>query len=94
MNALNLQAVTQPPDEANVLPALSKLMLATKDIFGGEVAIYESCDPEFPADKYIVFAAETRLRAEQIVEAETAWILALQRTIPTAGDIRLNIVLI
>lgn len=69
-------------------------MLATKDIFGGEVAIYESCDPEFPADKYVVLAAQTRLRAEQIVEAETAWIEALQRIAPTVADIRLNIELI
>ena len=62
-------------DAASVaVEMLTKLISTTCEIFGGEVSIYETCDPEFQDDKYTVLAATTALSPKEAAQAEREWV--------------------
>jgi len=70
---------------------LSRLIALTTRLFGEDVGISESFDPEFPSDKSIVFSVETRLAPQQIVRAEQEWIRGVSEIVSNWESIRLLI---
>ena len=80
-------------NESGISPErLRELIAATTRIFKVEEAgIYESCDPEYPDDKYVVLAVDTDFSPEQIVNAERAWVQEMLRIAPDWDNVRLLI---
>jgi len=70
---------------------LSKLIGETTRLFGENVRIYESRDPEFPDDANIVFRVEAPLGSSEALRAEREWAKAVYKIAPKAGMFNLVI---
>ncbi len=70
---------------------LAELISATRELFGGEVSMSESFDPEYPDDAYTVLAVETRLSPAEAVRTERVWIRRSQAIGRCLDDVRLSI---
>jgi hypothetical protein len=61
----------------------------TTDIFGKDVRVSQSYDPEFAKDKFVVLTVETELSPAEIVEAEQRWIQQVFKVNPHWEQLRL-----
>lgn len=53
---------------------LRKIIAITTEIFGEDVQVKESCDPEFPEERYVVFSVITRGDPRETVAQESEWV--------------------
>ncbi len=82
----------QNPEIANVaINILHRIVEVTTSIFGDDVKISESFDPEFPEDKNIVLSVETDWPTDRVIQAEQEWAKAIGNISPTLETIRLSI---
>jgi len=70
---------------------LAKLIGATCELFGGNVSMYESFDPEFRDDKYTVLSVTTKLNPKDAAHAEREWVRRVEAIAPSWKDLRLSI---
>jgi hypothetical protein len=86
---------TQAPVAAVVQQAaidlLSKVISLTTTLFGQEVTVHEEHDPEFPEDRYVVFAVESEMDVADLVRAEQAWVREVRAIAPNWDSLRLSI---
>lgn len=80
----NAQLREAAADEAvRILRALVEVTCA---VFRSEASVFEDFDPEFPDDKFTVFAVDTPLSPQEIVAAEQTWIQTLRLIAPCNWD--------
>ncbi len=77
--------------ERMAFEALRKIIAATTEIFGEDVHVKESCDPEFPEEKYVVFSVSARGNAREIVAQEAEWVRRVRDVAPAWDAFRLSI---
>jgi hypothetical protein len=80
-----------PNDAEHKKEKLGELIAATAELFGGDVSVYESFDPEYPDDVYTVLAVRTRLAPAEAVRTERDWIRRSQAIGRCLDDVRLSI---
>lgn len=68
---------------------LAKLVSKTTELFGANIRTYESCDPEFPEDCYLVFAVKSDMEPSDVVRAQGEWRKALSTIAPGCNSFRL-----
>ena len=88
---VRIMAVDLDDAAAVAVEMLAKLISTTCELFGGEVSVYESCDPEFRDDKYTVLAVTTRLSPKDAVQAERQWVRRVEAIAPAWKELRLSI---
>jgi hypothetical protein len=71
--------------------AVLQIAELTRALFGGVVTVDKSCDPEYTADEYLVFAADTGLQPGEIVRAESEWVCRVEAIAPGCDMLRLSI---
>jgi hypothetical protein len=62
----------------------------TQRMFGA-TTIEETCDPEFPDDRYVVLTVQSELDPKAVVAQEKRWITELYRIATSVDGIRLLI---
>ena len=60
--------------EFAALETLRKIISVTTEIFGDDVQVKETCEPEFPDERYVVFSVATRGNPREVVAQEAEWI--------------------
>jgi hypothetical protein len=70
---------------------ITDIVRVTTKLFGEDVRVYESCDPEFPAHKWVVFAVEPIMEISELLRAEREWVRAMAQIAPECDMARLLI---
>ena len=70
---------------------ITEIVRVTTRLFGEDVRVYESCDPEFPQDKWVVFAVEPTMEISELLRAEREWVRAMAQIAPECDMARLLI---
>jgi hypothetical protein len=93
MSEVSMQAVTEVRAEAEqkAFDSYGKIIGITTDIFGEDVRIKESYDPEFPAEKYIVLVVEATGGNDVLLRMESEWIRRVAQVTLSWHGIRLSI---
>ena len=76
---------------AKAVDIVRDLVAMTTRLFGEDVKVYSSCDPEYPSDDAVVFAVETDMQFDQLMQAESAWARELRRIAPKQTAFRLYV---
>jgi hypothetical protein len=79
------------PASREAIELACKIIGVTSSLFQAEATFSESCDPEFPSDRYHVVAVETSLSPAEIVRAEQRWIKEVTSIAPEWESLRLCI---
>lgn len=82
---------SSPEADAAGAGALNQITALTADLFQGPVTVKESCDPEFPGEKYVVFVAETKADNPTILKLEGQWNRQVTQLFPGWHGFRLSI---
>jgi len=94
MESRKLEAENLPlknPATREAIELASRIISLTSSLFRAEATFFESCDPEFPGDRYHVVAVETSLSPAEIVRAEQQWISEVISIAPEWESLRLSI---
>jgi hypothetical protein len=83
-------AFAAAPQQA-AIEILSRLVRITTSLFGKEVKVVEDCDPEFPDDRYVVFAVDSDMEPADLLRAEQAWVREVRAIAPNWDSVRLSI---
>lgn len=88
-----MQAATQIRGEAEqkVFDAYGKIIGITTELFGDDVRIKESYDPDFPDEKYIVLVVVSGGDNPVLLELESEWIRRVAQVTSSWHGIRLSI---
>lgn len=70
---------------------LSGIVSLTTRLFGEDVKVYESFDPEYPEDTYTVFSVQSEQPVEELCQAEQEWVRSLATIAPACDSIRLEL---
>jgi hypothetical protein len=76
--------------ERRAFQSLAEIIGITNEMFG-EVRIKQSFDPEFPADKYLVFIVYASGTAKELLALEMQWIENVCRVGKNLESFRLSI---
>ncbi|HEX4143645.1 MAG TPA: hypothetical protein VHY91_08940 [Pirellulales bacterium] len=82
---------SKAPAAREAIELACKIIGLTSSLFEAEATFFESCDPEFPLDRYHVVAVETSLSPAEIVRAERQWIDEVIAIAPEWESLRLSI---
>ncbi len=70
---------------------LRKIIAITTEIFGEDVHVKNSCDPEFTEERYVVFSVSTRRDPQGVVAQESEWVRRVGEVSPDWHAFRLSI---
>ena len=84
------EASSQVPDVA-ALRIVDQVAAITGQLFQSPVTVKESYDPEFPAEKYIVFIAEAAEDHAAILNLENQWNRQVTQLFPGWHGFRLSV---
>jgi hypothetical protein len=79
------------PATRGAIELACRIISVTSSLFDAEATFFESCDPEFPSDRYHVVPVETSLSPAEIVRAEQQWISEVVSIAPEWESLRLSI---
>ena len=82
---------SKAPAAREAIDLACRIISVTSSLFKAEATFCESCDPEFPSDRYHVVAVETSLSPAEIVRAEQQWIAEIIAIAPEWESLRLSI---
>jgi len=71
--------------------AFTQIISITSDIFQVHPTVEVTCDPEYPADRYIVFTVEAFGSISEIVSLESKWASRIAQVTPRWDAFRLSI---
>jgi hypothetical protein len=77
--------------ERSAFDTLRRLIGITTDLFQGPVTVKESFDPEFPAERYIVFVVEVQADSPATLKLESEWVRQVSALTPHWDGFRLLI---
>jgi len=79
----------QTADEA--VRMIAEIVEITGELFGADVNVARSCDPEFPDNKSVVFSVQTSGTVRESCEAEREWIRRIEAIAPHWKLLRLAV---
>ncbi|MCE9555314.1 MAG: hypothetical protein K8T91_18345 [Planctomycetes bacterium] len=89
--SMQLSHLSEPHTMEVATGILSALVAVTTRLFGPDVSIAESYDPEHPQDKYVQLSVKVKMAPTDIVRAEGEWAREIARIAPRWDRLRLLI---
>jgi len=77
--------------QAAAFETMRKIVGVTTAVFGTEVRIKESYDPEFPNERYVVLCAEVDAEGSDILRMESEWVKRVADISPNWHGFRLRV---
>lgn len=71
----------------NAATALAAIIGLTQAIFSSDISVSESCDPEWPDDKSIVFQVAAKMSADEAIDRRCEWHKKVSEIVPPTADI-------
>ena len=79
------------PAQIAAFETLRKIIAVTSEIFGEQVQVKESCDPDFPEERYVVFSVIADGDPQATVAQEREWVRRVSDVAPDWDGFRLSI---